>query len=244
MPIKLGVLKMKFVHPRTKKPQTVLLDDRKIAIYNAGMKIIAETAKELAMSWSYDSHEGVTDDRTFAGSWEIEYDRGSQGQILTVEIWNTLGESGGGEHECGASTEELWQQMITGRERTLRPDAGRAFKNVATSRFRTKRINVKAGVIKYIGAIPELNPQQRAQDFLNEENERLIIQLWESRWGSERAGGRPRALVRALPFLYTSYYGKKSGYDTQASTGMAMNTKAFGTYGGRYRKDVQYKFSK
>lgn len=240
-------LRLQFIQPRTGKKVNVELDANKIAIYNTGMRVIADTAKELAMSWSYDSETGITSRDTFAGSWEADLEYGALGQIDYIEVWNELAESGAGDHRGGASTSDLWEQMKHGRERTRRKDVPRAFSGVATSRFRTAHINVSEGVINFIGAIPVLDPQQKVQDFLNKAKEELLSQLWESRWGGTR-NGVPRSFVRAVPNLYgDNYYslsGRGSIFDTLSVAGMAMKSSSYGEYGGHYRVDKPYKFGR
>ncbi len=235
----------RFVNKKTDEYDVAFdLDERKIAIFNTGMMVILETAREIAASWSYDSESGggMNNDETFAGSYEIEVLRDSYGMIIFGELINSMAEGHEKIHSGGASTSELWEQMDSGRPWSERSDLKKSF-YVATSRFREDYRGISPGIIKRVGYIAPLKPIDKAQEFLNESRDEMIRQLRESRWGSFK-GEKPRLKVRAVPNLYNTYYGKRSGYDTTSLMGMAISSKEFGTYGGTRRVNVHYKFSR
>ncbi|MDD4292234.1 MAG: hypothetical protein PHX51_08400 [Clostridia bacterium] len=218
-------------------------NERKIALWNLGLENIANTAREIGASWSFGSHDSGYD--SFAAEWHIVYNRDNDGLITSIEIGNELGEyGGGGDHEGGATTENLWKLMQTGRERKLlaHPYSGE-FKEVLidTNRFRTKRMKVNLDNIKYQGYIPALNPTQKIQEFLEQAVAEFVAQIRESRWGAMR-GEKPRLIVRALPTgLYNEYYKTgHSGFDAKSEIGMAINSGRFGEYGASHRQDLDY----
>lgn len=210
------------------------LTDAKVDMFNQGIENLANEAKEIAVSHSFER---------IADGWEDpEFQYGVDGLISEIEIANNA------DAEGSFGIDNLFDLMDTGREGgVLIEPVSKKMLTVFYDRYRTDFV-LSESVIQ--GEIVAPKPVDHALEALSNGVETFISELRESRWGSNRTTKRysktegkvvtivkPRKLVKALPSLYPSYY-KDAGKTTPK--GMKTNKGSYGNYGGGYRENKQY----